>query len=246
VTSQFCFCGPNKRFVSCYDSSVQQNSQTAHARHTSCRSHFTGNFWTLRPPVWTTEATPRWSLVAQQWGSGNGSLSVTINASARFLTQWKFYTHCKIEQIHQRASAFLQNNNALVEQMSFIQHCSESSNFTTLGTIHCNLITKESINNIIYLHLLGRVLQNQMCQGHQMLPSTCCNVRVSVLICWWISVTNALPRTEINYTHRNNFCLVNSNKLPKTVICCSSGPNQILHFIRSNSSQHTDILVTCL
>lgn len=175
MTSQFCFCGPNKRFVSSYDSSAQQNPQTAHARHRSCCSHFTGTFWTLHPPVWTTEATPRWLPVAQKWGSGNGSLSVTMNASARFLTQWNFYTCGQIERVHQRALVFLQNNDALVKQMGFIQHCSESSIFMTLGSIHCNLITTESINNTIYLHLLGRVLQNQMCQGHQMLPSTCCN-----------------------------------------------------------------------
>jgi len=175
VTSQFCFCGPNKCFASSYDSSAQQNPQTTYARHRSWCSHFTGNFWTLRPSVWTTEATPGASLVAQKWGSGNGSLVATMNASAQFLTQWNFYTCGKIEQIHQRASAFLQNNGALVEQMSFIQHCSESSICMTLGTNHYNLITTEGINNTIYLHLLSRVLQNQMCQGHQMLPSTCCN-----------------------------------------------------------------------
>ena len=175
VTSQFCFCGPNKCFVSSYDSSAQQNPQIPHARHRSCCSHFTGNFWTLHSPVWTTEATPRRLLIAQQWGIRNGSLLVTIKACAQPLTQWNFYTCGKIEQIHQHALAFLQNNDALVEQMSFIQHCSESSIFMTLGTIHHNLITTEGINNIIYLHLLGRVLQNQMCQGHQTLPSTCCN-----------------------------------------------------------------------
>lgn len=133
------------------------------------------NFWTLCPPVWATKATPRWSLLVQQWGSGNGSLSVTINTSARFLTQWNFYTRGKTEQIYQGASAFLQNNDALAELMNFIQHRSESSIFMTLGTILCNIITTEGKNNIIYLHLLGRVLQNQMCQEHQKLPSTCCN-----------------------------------------------------------------------
>jgi hypothetical protein len=133
---------------------------------------------TLDPP---STCLDHWSNTQSVAGStkmrsGNGSLAVTMNASAQFITQWNFYTCGKIEQTHQHASAFLQNNGALVEQMSFIQHCSESSICMTLGTNHYNLITTtEGINNTIYLHLLGRVLQNQMCQGHQMLPSTCCN-----------------------------------------------------------------------
>jgi hypothetical protein len=37
---------------------------------------------------------------------------------------------------------------------------------------------KRRINNSkIYLHLLGRVLPNQLCQAHQTPPSTCCNQR---------------------------------------------------------------------
>lgn len=60
---------------------------------------------------------------------------------------------------------------------------------------------------MIYLHLLGTVLQNQMCQARQMLPSTCCKNSKCLDMLMDSKLTTALSRTEMNYVLKNNlFC----------------------------------------